>query len=701
MLLAGLAIGGFFFYQWYINRPIPTIVGWQPVVSTLAGDGAPGSTDGQTGKAQFADPFGVAVDNLGNLYIADAGDNNRIRKIALDGQVTTFAGSSEGFRDGQGTNATFNTPSAIAIDSKNNIYVADTGNNAIRKISPTGAVETLAGDGTAGSRDGPARSAQFNGPVGVAVDKEGNVYVADTYNDRIREITIDGQVKTLAGGAVPGYQDGSATAALFDTPCGLAVAPNGDLLIADTGNNAIRKLTKEGQVSTHVGLPTTGVPENESYPLINSPTGLAMTHDGFLYVTSNNRGRIYQVSPDGSSRLLAGEGIGFANGAGQKARFSNPTGIAVDRRGSLYVSDAANYLVRKLSVPAKDIKTVSADITETLPRLSPETLHITDFPWPVAPQRQWHEVAGTMGEVRGSYDGESRDHFHSGLDVQGAMGTRVLSVYDEKVVNPLNSYGFESLNEGFHVGIMTYFHLRVGRDEKDDLLTDLRFIALRDDQGKIRRVRIKRGTRFRVGDILGTINRMYHVHMNFGPSGGEINPLNLPLIGFSDKVNPTIERDGIHIVDSGGQQLKQQRSGRLVVHGDVSIVVDAYDQVDGNQARRKLGLYKLGYQILKADGSAAPGFDQPRMTMEFNRLSAADSDAVKIAYADSSGITVYGNAVTKFLYVVTNTFQDGKAKSGVWHASELPSGNYVLRIIAQDFSGNQAVNGRDLAITIE
>jgi hypothetical protein len=281
------------------------------------------------------------------------------------------------------------------------------------------------------------------------------------------------------------------------------------------------------------------------------------------------------------------------------------------------------------------------------------------------------------------------------------MGTPVLAVFDEKVVTPLNNFGFDSLNEGFHVGIMTYVHLRVGRNERNDALGDPRFITVRDDQGKITRIRIKRGTRFRVGDTLGTINRMYHVHLNFGPSGGEINPLNLPFIGFTDKVNPTIEHDGVQVFDSGGQRLKQQRNGRLLVKGDVSIVVDAYDQVDGNQSRRKLGLYKLGYQVLKTDGTPAPGFDEPRMTMEFNRLSAADSDAVKIAYANSSGITVYGNVVTKFLYVVTNTMHDGKAKSGIWHASELPAGNYILRIFAQDFSGNQAVNGRDLPITIE
>ena len=182
-------------------------------------------------------------------------------------------------------------------------------------------------------------------------------------------------------------------------------------------------------------------------------------------------------------------------------------------------------------------QTLADTSNEVLPKLNTETLNITSFPWPVAPQREWHEIAGTMGEDRGSYDGEPRDHFHSGVDVVAPLGTPVLSVFDEKVVNPLSNVGFESLNEGVHVGIMTYFHVRVGRNAQDEMLDARRFITVRDDQGKITRVRVKRGTRFRVGDTLGTINKMYHIHLNFGPSGAEINPFNLPFIGFTDKVS--------------------------------------------------------------------------------------------------------------------------------------------------------------------
>src|SRR5581483_4947440 len=621
VVLIVLGGAGLFVYELLNEKPKPTDAQWEAIASTLAGDGSLGFNNGKNTDARFADPFGIAIDSKGNIFVADAGNNNLIRKIAADGQVSTFAGGGEGFKDGQGANASFNTPSALAIDSKDNLYVADTGNNAIRKISPTGVVETLAGDGNVGYKDGQGKSAEFNAPVGIAVDREGNVYVADSYNDRIREISIDGAVKTIAGGSTTGNSDGQGSSALFDTPCGITVGQNDDLFVADTGNSLIRKITREGVVSTFTGQSPDG-----SAPPIPDPLGIISTFDGFLYVTTGDRDRVFQISPDGRSRLVSGSGAGFGNGA--KARFNNPTGIAVDRRGDLYVSDSNNYLIRKLSHSEDQKNVVKAETQEVLPRLTPENLQITRFPWPVAPQREWHEVAGTMGEVRGSFDGESRDHFHSGMDVQGNMGTPVLSVYDEKVVSPLASFGLEGLNEGFRVGMMTYVHLRVGRNERDEPLKDNRFTVVRDDQGKIARVRIRRGARFHVGDTLGTINRMYHVHLNFGPWGAEINPFNLPFIGFSDKVPPTIERDGIHLFDASGQRLKQMRNGRLLVAGDVSIVVDAYDQVDGNQARRRLGLYRLGYQILKTDGSPAPGFEEPKITMEFNRLPP-DREAVK------------------------------------------------------------------------
>ena len=173
------------------RKPSPTPRAWRAHAITIAGDGSP---------ATLADPFGIAVGEDGTIYVADAGDSNQIRKITPDGSVTTLAGGREGSADGAGAQASFHTPSGLAIDADGNLYVADTGNNRIRKVTPEGVVSTIAGDGTAGYADGPSAQARFNGPIGVAVDKDGNVYVADSYNDRIRKISKDGQVTTLGAG---------------------------------------------------------------------------------------------------------------------------------------------------------------------------------------------------------------------------------------------------------------------------------------------------------------------------------------------------------------------------------------------------------------------------------------------------------------------------------------------------------------------
>jgi sugar lactone lactonase YvrE len=690
-------------YRRFEPKPEPTQPGWHAFVTTFAGNGAPGLHDGPTSQAQFQDPFGLALDAKGNLYVTDAGDNNRIRKITPDGVVSTLAGGHEGLADGSGTSAAFNTPSGLALDSAGNLYVADTGNNSIRRITPAGVVVTIAGNGTAGYRDGPASEAQFNGPIGVSVDAQNQVYVADTYNDRIRLITPDGQVRTLAGGRAPGYRDGPSQDSLFDTPCGIALTATGDVLIADTGNDRIRRLAKDGQVTTL----TFSLPENAE--AFRSPVGLVQTHDGFLYVTEEDSGRLIQIAPDGKGYLIAGTGSGFADGEGQgAARFNQPAGVVVDRGGALYVADSANYLLRKVA-PAESTGSAATTANaatakrEVLPRLSAQTLMKDgdEFPWPVDPQERAHEVVATMGEVRGQYDGEARHHLHSGIDIQAAYGATVRVVHEEKVTGALSNWGFDSLNEGLRVGLISYVHLFVGRNEKNEPLDDERFIPVRDEpEGTVSRIRIKRGTRFRVGDSLGSINRMYHVHLNFGPPGAEANPLVLPLVGFKDSVPPRIERDGVQLFNQSGERLTEKRNNRLILRGPVRIVVDAYDQVDGNAARRRLGLYKLGYQVLLADGAPAPGFDQPRLTILFDRLPPA-SDAVKLAYADESGITVYGSQRTRFLYEVTNTVRDGQAASGYWDTSELPAGDYLLRIIASDLAGNEVSAGRDVPVIIE
>jgi hypothetical protein len=227
------------------------------------------------------------------------------------------------------------------------------------------------------------------------------------------------------------------------------------------------------------------------------------------------------------------------------------------------------------------------------------------------------------------------------------------------------------------------------------MFDDARFIKVNDA-----RVRVKRGTRFRPGEAVGTVNRMYHVHMNIGPPGGEINPLTLSPIGFSDSVAPTIEKNGIQLYDATGARLTDKRAGRLLVSGTVRIVVDGFDRTNMNASRRRLGLYEIGYQVVKADGTPAPGFEEPRINIVFNSLPR-DREATKIAYAAESGITVYGSETTRFLYEVTNTVRDGRAATGVWDTSQLPKGDYVLRIIAADYSGNEAQENRDVLITVQ
>ena len=639
----------------------------------------------------FSDPFGVAVTADGTIYVADAGESNRIRKLSPDGNVTTLAGNTEGFADGAGAAASFNTPSALALGPDGNLYVADTGNNRIRKITPEGNVSTVAGDGTAGYVDGPAAQAQFNGPVGLAVSRGGDIYVADTYNDVIRMITTEGQVTTIAGGGTPGYADGEQKLALFDTPSGIIVVENSSLIVADTGNRRLRKITAEGNVTT---LPISGEE-------LSRPIGLAFSHDHFLYVTELDRSRVLQIAPDGVARVIAGGGAGFADGS-DAALFNQPTGIAigphVNKPTELFVADSGNYLVRKL-----DQTTVSsaATVVDPLPKLTNETLGEQSLIWPVDPQQSPHEVVATMGEVRGSFDSDdSRHHLHSGLDVFGPYGETVRAVRSEKVTSVQSNWGFDTLNEGFRVGVISYIHMHVGRDKDAKMFDDSRFIPVNNGEGKLVRVRVKRGTRFRPGDAVGTINKMYHVHLNVGPPGGEINPLSLTPIGFKDDIPPTIEKDGIQLFDANGARVKEKQDERLVVSGPIRIVVDAFDRTNMNPDRRRLGLYKLGYQVLKADGTPAPGFEEPRINLLFNRLPG-DREATKVAYADESGITVYGSKSTRFLYEVTNTVLDGRFARGVWDTTQLPKGDYVLRIVAADFSGNEAQEGRDVLIAVK
>lgn len=644
---------------------------------------------GLTPAQAFDDPFGLVRDGAGNLYLAEGGEANRVVRIASDGSVTLLAGGKEGFGDGTGAAAALHTPSGLAIDTAGNLYVADTGNNAIRKISPQGVVTTLAGDGVAGDQDGQGAAARFNGPVGVAVDRNGVVYVSDTYNDRIRKITPAGMVSTLAGGKRNGMVDGAAAAARFDLPTGLLVAPDGTLLIADTGNDAIRRLGTDGMVST-----IAAAPEDERVSLLRAPVALARSHDGYLYLASQSHGRIAQITPQGEVLALedADHPAQPGYGADGGVRLHVPRGMALAADGSLYLSDSATR--RIYHVAAADSLAASIEAPVALPVAGARTL------WPVAPQDQPHEVVGLMGEVRGSFKGERRHHFHSGLDVQAAIGTPVLAVVAAKVSNPAASWSYGDLSEGLALGEFNYIHMRVGRDAKDKV-RDSRFQLQRDEQGKPVALRVRRGTRFAVGDTLGSVNRMAHVHLDYRPAGEAVNPLTLPFVGLRDTIAPQIQR--IVLADSQGVPLTTKQQGRLLLPrslGGVQVIVDAFDQMDGNQARRRLGLYQLAYQLLDGNGQPLAGQAELPVAQTYDRLPR-NREAVQYAYAPSSGITVHGAAETRFSYALHNTLAQGRITPGLWQIGSIAPGQYILRISASDYAGNHATGVRDLALQIE
>lgn len=662
--------------------PAPTLFAWSAQLRFAAGDGVRGMRNGPVAQARFDDPYGLAMTEDGTLYVADAGDNNRIRRIGSDGVVTTLAGFNEGFADGDGTMARFNTPSGLAVDRAGNLYVADTGNHAIRKVTPLGMVSTVAGTGQAGFRDGIASQAQFNGPIGVAVDAHGNVYVADTYNDRIRRIDAQGQVSTVAGGERPGNSDGAGVQARFDTPTALAVDANGIVWVADTYNNAIRRIGPDGTVTT---------PWYAGQEMLYRPMSLALTHDGVLYVGEMSWGRVIQLSVDGRSHVLSG--------ATQAQRLSRPAGLALDGRGGLWVGDAGSHRLHRIA--AVDAATAAAlPVAGAVGPADNDPLPATGGRWPLYPQDGWHEVVGTLGEVRGNFSGESRHHLHGGLDIRGDVGAQVLAIADGKVSSPSAAWGLDEQGEGLAIDGLGYIHMRVGRDVRDGVSDPSRFQLLRDEAGEPERMRVRRGTRFRAGDVLGTINRMAHVHLSVGAGGFERNAVALGFNGYADHYAPRI--DGIELLDANDLPLSRRADGRVPVPRGmgVQIVVDAWDQVDHNLPRRRLGLHALGYQLLRADGTPLPGFETPRMNIEFNRMPA-DGDAVKVAYAPGSGITVHGSAATHFKYLLTNTVRDGELATGTWQADGLPAGDYTLRITARDYSGNVASTGRDLELSLE
>jgi sugar lactone lactonase YvrE len=657
--------------------------------------------DGQNGKilavsmtgtistfAQGLDtPSAIAFDKKGNLFVADSGSSS-IKKIDQSGVVSTFAGADgqAGYTDGEAANARFRAPIGIAVSEEGTVYVADSYNDRIRVIRD-GKVYTLAG-GDRGFTDGAGGTARFNTPSGIAVSEEGTVYVADSYNDRIR-IIRDGRVYTLAGGD-RGFADGSGGTARFNTPSGLAVTKDGAILVADLGNRRIRAVQPDGTTTTIAGSGNGELKDGllGSADLV-APSAFAIDETGTIFVADGNAIRVIRQGMFPYVQTIAGGRRGLKDASAKAAAFSRPSGLALDANGNVFIADSDNQLVRVLS-DHETGKALTDDEIQKLRGTAAEFRTAAPARWPYDPPTAKREIAGTLGELRGDIrPGDDDIHFHNGLDIVGSYGETARFVRDEKVLLPLAAENFGTLRELIRMPTMGYIHIRLGRDQNERPFGDGRFLF--DGIGKLTDVRVPRGSKFNAGDPIGTLNPMNHVHLIAGRSGSEMNAMDaLILPGIADSTPPTIESVSI-VSDSGQVNETKKPLARIQVSGKVKIVVRAFDQVDGNAKRRRLGIYRAGYQLLRKDLTPVI---EVQWNIRFDRLPP--SNAVRAVYFDGSHSGATGETI--FNYIVTNHVEGGSFSESDLDTSSLDEGSYILRAFAADYFDNEKTFDVDLEV---
>lgn len=332
----------------------PIVGSCGPFVGTIAGTGArysgAGYADGTGSEARFRSPQGIAIDSSDNMYIADQ-NNYRIRKMTPSGVVTTYAGTGgSGNINGPVATAELGSINSVAVDAAGNVYVTDGSYHSIRKITPAGIVSTVAGGGVSGYVDANGTAARFSNPQGIDVDASGNIYVADANNRRIRKITPSGDVTTFAGSGTNAQTDGTGTAAAFATPNDIVVDASGNLFV--TENNSVRKVTPGQVVTTIAGTVGYGqVDGNGSTARFDWPSGIALDKKtGNLYVVDKSSGQIRKVTQSGNVTTLAGlvyEWNG-TDGPGASASFAWPEDIVIASNGMLFITDSDNDKIRMM-----------------------------------------------------------------------------------------------------------------------------------------------------------------------------------------------------------------------------------------------------------------------------------------------------------------------------------------------------------------
>lgn len=316
-------------------------------VTTLAGSDIGFKDDTSVLDSQFNNPSNMVVNNNGDIFVVDSG-NNRIRKISATDGVTTVAGGTTGDTDGFGVDAQFDTPQGIVIDSNGDLYVADTFNHKIKKvITSTGEVITIAGS-TAGFADGLGTSAQFDNPINLTIDSSGNLYVVDSLNYKIRKITPSGDVSTFTGTTM-GFADGAKSIAKFNSINGICMDSEGNLYVTDSGNFAIRKIDSKGKVGTIAGGIKGYTDGSVNDAEFNSLAGISIDYFGNLYVAEFENNSIRKISTDGIVSTIVGGTKGKDDGFGPNAQFDGPVNMVFDSLGSLYVADYNNGRIRKIT----------------------------------------------------------------------------------------------------------------------------------------------------------------------------------------------------------------------------------------------------------------------------------------------------------------------------------------------------------------